>query len=139
MLVSNLNSASDDVRLDVVSAIGTLGIRDSWSFLTRMLNDREPKVRTAAASALTALAADESGLDVVDALGRERDNNTRLALLQVVIRLKLAKAVEPLIEWLGDTDESIRKGAENALRILTGESLGQDREAWANWLKANKK
>jgi hypothetical protein len=47
--------------------------------------------------------------------------------------------VEPLIEWLGDTDESVRKAAENALRTLTGESLGQDKEAWANWLKNNKK
>jgi len=139
VLVSNLNSASDDVRQDMVGAIGSLGIKDSWSFLTRMLNDREPKVRTATAAALTALAADESGIDVVDALGRERDTTTRLALIQVVIRLKLTKAVEPLIEWLADTDESVRKAAENALRVLTGESLGQDREAWTNWLKNNKK
>ena len=138
-LVANLNATSDDVRADMVAAIGTLGIKDSWSFLTRMLNDREAKVRAAAASALTALAADESAIEVVEALGRERDATVRLALVQVVIRLRLMKAVEPLIEWLGDTDESVRKAAENALRTLTGESLGQDKEAWANWLKNNKK
>jgi HEAT repeat protein len=138
-LVSNLNATSDDVRADMVAAIGTLGIKDSWSFLTRMLNDREAKVRAGAASALTALAADESGIEVVDALSRERDATVRLGLAQVVMRLRLMKAVEPLIEWLGDSDESVRKAAENALRLLTGESLGQDREAWANWLKNNKK
>jgi HEAT repeat protein len=138
-LVSNLNATSDDVRADMVAAIGTLGIKDSWSFLTRMLNDREAKVRAGAASALTALAADESGIEVIDAVGRERDAAVRLALAQVVIRLRLMKAAEPLIEWLGDTDEAVRKASENALRTLTGESLGQDREAWANWLKNNKK
>src|SRR6185503_2577915 len=111
VLVSNLNSSSDDVRRDMVAAIGSLGIKDSWSFLTRMLNDREAKVRTEAASALTALAADESALEITDALGRERDTTTRLALIQVVIRLRLTKAVEPLIEWLGDTDESVRKAS----------------------------
>jgi HEAT repeat protein len=138
ILVSNLNSATDDVRADCVAAIGSLGIKDSWSFVTRMLNDRDPKVRTAAASALTAIAADESGLEIVDAISRERDTTTRLALLQVVIRLKLTKSVESLIEWLEDGDASVRKGTESALRLLTGENLGQSREAWTNWLKEKK-
>jgi HEAT repeat protein len=138
ILVQNLSSSSDAVREDMVGGIAALGIKDSWTFLTRMLNDREPKVRAAAASGLTALAVDESGTEIVDAVGRERDGHTRLALIQLVARLRLMKAMEPMLDWLSGSDESVRKATENLFRVLTGESLGQDREAWANWLK-NKK
>jgi hypothetical protein len=138
ILVRNLNSSSDAVREDMVAAIAALGIKDSWTFLTRMLNDREAKVRTAAASGLTALAVDESGVEILDAVGRERDGHTRLALIQLVGRLRLMKAMEPMLDWLSDSDESVRKATVALFRVLTGETLGQDREAWANWLK-NKK
>jgi len=122
-----------------VAAIGALGIKDSWSPLSRMLTDRDAKVRASAAAALTTLAVDESGPDIIEALGREREAVVRHALLAAAIRLRLTKAVEPIIEYLGDSDEGVKKAAEHALRTLTGETFGPDKDAWASWLKNNKK
>ena len=53
-------------------------------------------------------------------------------------RLRLMKAMEPMLDWLSDSDESVRKATVALFRALSGETLGQDRDAWANWLK-NKK
>jgi len=139
ILGKHLNSPTEGVRFDCVSALSALGVKESWSVVTPLLNDRSAAVRTAAASTLKTLAADECGPEVIEAISREQDPAPRVALLQLAIRLRLVKAAEHVVGWLEDSDEAIRKHAETGLKALTGENFGQDKEAWANWIKANKK
>jgi HEAT repeat protein len=99
--------------------------------LSRLLEDRETAVRSAAAAALVSLAAPESGPMIVLRLRTENDKWTRLHLLTSARELKLMDAVEPLITWLGDPDPQIQHSALDALKRLTGMTLEMDPEAWA--------
>lgn len=137
-LVSNLRDADDGVRADTASAIGGLGRADAWTHLTPMLMDPEPKVRAAVAQALFQLGAPESGPEIADQMGREKDRWTRTYLAQCAQRLKLAKAIEPLIEWLLDPEDDIKKISERVLQAITGQNLGVDHQAWSDWYQKSK-
>jgi len=51
-------------------------------------------------------------------------------------RLKAAAATRPLVQALADPQPQVRQEAAEALKSLTGQDFGRDREAWANWLKS---
>jgi HEAT repeat protein len=135
ILADPLRRGGPDVRIDMAGAIGSLGRREGWSHLAPLLGDTEPKVRAAAAMALLALAAPDSGPDILDHLPREQDRMTRLYLASTAQKLKLRAAVVPLVDWLSDPDEEIRKAAGAALLNLTGQTFGQDRGKWTEWLE----
>jgi len=45
------------------------------------------------------------------------------------------RAVEPLIEILGDDNEQVREAAAEALKSITGQDFGGDAAKWKDWLK----
>jgi HEAT repeat protein len=139
VLGGNLGNSDDGVRADNAAAIGGLGKQDSWSLLTPLLNDSEARVRGAAAQGLMALAAPDSGPDILTAMSREKERWARIYLAGVAQKLRLFKASEFLIDWLTTEDEDVRKVASDTLRTLTGENFGQDREKWSDWWSKNKK
>lgn len=138
ILIGNLNRSSGGVKVDMVASIGGYGKAEHWSILAPLLRDTDAAVRTAVAMALSKLGAPDSGPEIVSQLPVERDHWTRVYLASAAQRLKLTKAVEPLIDWLGDPDEEIRRVASIALQAITGQILGVDREKWAIWLEQNK-
>lgn len=138
-LVGNLRDPNEGVRADTIMAIAGLGKSDAWNLLSPLLSDSSAGVRTAAAGGLMNLAVPDSGPDIVAQMTREREKAPRMALMGACQRLRLMGGIEPLIEWLGDPDEDLRRVVAETLRGLTGEALGTDRDKWAAWWAANKK
>ncbi len=138
LLVSSLNRAPGGPRADIAATLGGMGVKENWTVLAPLLRDSEAVVRAAAALALSNLSAPESGPDLVSQLPVERDRWTRIYLATAVQRLKLAKAIEPLIDWLSDPEEDIKKLAGATLQGITGQSLGIDREKWSAWFESSK-
>jgi len=137
-LVQLLKDSNDGVRADAASSLGSLGRPEVWSNLTELLRDPEAKVRASAAQGLTVLAVQDSAPDILQAVQGEQDRWTRIYLAGAIQRLRIVKAVEPLINWLSDPEEDIRRIAEVTLAVLTGEKLGQDRSKWEAWLQNNR-
>ncbi len=133
-----LKDSNDGVRADAAAGLGGLGRPENWSSLAEALRDSEPKVRASAAQGLTMLAVQESAPDILRAVQGEMDRWTRIYLAGAIQRLRLVKAVEPLIDWLSDPDDDIRKIAEVTLATLTGEKFGTDRAKWNAWLQSNR-
>lgn len=138
-LTGNLRDANEGIRADNAAGIGGVGKSEAWVHLTPILTDPEPKVRAAAAMALVQIGTPDAGPDIVNAITTERERWVRVPLAQCAVKLKIQKAIEPLINWLGDPDEDVRKLAEATLRGLTGQALGPDRQKWVEWYeKVNK-
>ncbi len=135
ILQSNLGRVIGETRADLLAAIGGTGKQQHWKTLVLYLRDSDATVRAAAALALTNLNVLESGPDAVEALAVERDRLTRVYLAGIAQKLKLAKAVGPLIEWMNDPDEELQRVAAVALQSITGETFGLDRAKWIEWYR----
>lgn len=138
LLVGSLSRADAGAKADIAATIGGMGVPGNWAFLAPLLRDGEAIVRASAAMALSNLGAAESGPDLVAQLPVERDHWTRVHLAGAVQRLRLPKAIEPLIDWLGDPADEIRKVAGVTLQSITGQSFGADREKWTAWFESTK-
>ena len=133
VMVANLSHTDTGVRIDAINMLGLLARKETWVHLVRPLADPEATIRAAAAQAIVNIGAQESADEVLAALGREQDRATRIQLAGAVQKFRLVKAIEPLISWLGDSDENIKKVAEATLQLLSGESFGQDADKWSAW------
>jgi HEAT repeat protein len=138
VLQGGMSRTSGPARADLLAAVGGVSKPDTWKVLTPYLRDSEPQVRAAAALALMNLGAADAGPEIADAIATERDTLARVYLAGSAQRLKLGKAVEPLIEWLADPQEEIRKVAAVALHTITSETFGTDRAKWLDWLQRRK-
>jgi HEAT repeat protein len=139
VLTTNLQSRDEAVRSDILIAIGSTGKPENWKVVAPLLNDASPKVRGAAAQSLMTLGSTEAGPDIVSQVTRERDRWARICLAGAVQKLRLQKAIEPIIDWLADSDEDLKKIAAETLKLLTGERHGIDRDKWAAWYAAQPK
>jgi HEAT repeat protein len=73
---------------------------------------------------------------VLARLPEETDKWARVYLCQAVLKLRVQKAVDPLIEWLGEEDGDIRLAAYESLKKLSGQDFGVKKEAWQQWRKS---
>jgi HEAT repeat protein len=134
-----VSSSSAAVRIDAVGSIGFLGMPALWKEVVPALSDSEPTVRAAAAQTLMTLAAPESGEAIASALSKEDDRWTRIYLAGAAQKIRPPAAVEPLIRWLSEPDEELRKLAGVTLQGITGQNFGSDKERWEVWWQANRK
>jgi len=139
LLVGNLGRASGTVRADVIAGISGLGKQDAWKSIAPYLRDSDSGVRAAAALGIMNLGPTDAAGDIVDALVLERDRLARVYLAGAAQKLKAAKAVEPLVEWMNDPDQDIRRIASLALQTITGQNFGLDAGKWAEWLRSREK
>ncbi len=139
LLAQNVQNRDDGVRADIATAIGSTGKAENWKLVAPMLADIDPKVRAASAQALIALGAPEAGPDLVGMANRERDRWARICVAGAVQKFRLQKAIESIIDWLGDSDEEVKKVAAETLKLLTGENHGADRDKWSAWFAAQPK
>ncbi len=137
LLADLVRRTGDEVRIDLAGMIGSLGRLEAWTLLTPLLNESEPRLRAAAAMSLARLGAPESGPDILAQVPRERERTVRVQLAGAVQRLRLRKAVRPLIDWLSDSDDEIRKTAASTLSSLTAQKFGLDRDQWQAWADAS--
>jgi HEAT repeat protein len=101
--------------------------------VARYLSDPAAAVRAQAALALSRIEAPEAAELLLERLEVERDYWPRVQLAGAVQALKLKKAVDPLLTWMEDEDQNIRMAAVRALRQITGQSFGMDRDKWVAW------
>ena len=128
------------IRLEAVRALA----RSPRNFmvvkaLTKSLRDEDAAVRLAAIQALCRVIGPKKGRryrDTVDELIerlKDRDQTVKSAAADSLGFLGDKRALEPLIEALGD--EEIRTQAHSALMKLTDQQLGDDPAQWRDWLK----
>ncbi|HLY08133.1 MAG TPA: HEAT repeat domain-containing protein [Planctomycetota bacterium] len=139
LMAANLTSSTAGVRVDAAAALGYLGQQAYWKDLGSALSDSDPTVRAAVAQAIMTLGAPESGEVISLALGREDDRWTRIYLAGAAQKLRIQGAVEPLIRWLSDPDDEIKKLASSTLQGITGQNFGMERDRWEAWWQANRK
>jgi HEAT repeat protein len=103
--------------------------------LMRLLSDRDPASRGAAAYALTSIKPPEqSGDAIFAAFETERDPKVVVHMSDALARLRVTKAVEPLIEKLREDNKDVRPAAQRALEKITGNTeFGADYEKWKEW------
>jgi HEAT repeat protein len=139
VLSQNIQSRDEGVRADTAIAMGSTGKPENWKVVAPLLNDIDSKVRAAAAQSLMTLGSAEAGPDLVSLATRERDRWARICLAGAVQKFRLQKAIEPIIDWLNDADEEVKKVAAETLTLLTGEKHGTDRDKWVAWFAAQPK
>jgi HEAT repeat protein len=129
-----IDQTQGEARLDLLQEASKLGSKDLGPVLSRLVSDAEPLVRSYAITGIGKINSPEYAELILERMVGEREYWPRIALAGAVQAMKLDKAIDPLIEWLGDTDANIRAAALRSLRAITRlNSLGADREAWADW------
>jgi HEAT repeat protein len=132
-LLEKLFLSEDDATTEILCAIGTCGNKEAWEPVSRYLHDRNAAIRAQAALALSRLAVPESGDLLLNRLELEHEYWPRIQLAGAVQALKLKKAVDPLLAWMEEDDQNIRMAAVRALRQITSQSFGMDRDRWVAW------
>lgn len=131
LLVNALETSRGEATADLLGALGTLGRRDLAPRLLPRLGDDLPRVRAAAVGALANLGAGAD--EILELLPRERDFRVRAQLALAAQKLKLQRAIDPLIAWLSGGEPEPRELAVRALRALTGQDHGTDAGKWTEW------
>jgi HEAT repeat protein len=134
-----LRNSNAEIRAEMATVIGTLGVRQAWSNLTPLLSDSDASVRASAAQSLMQLAESESAADLIVAMRREDDKWVRIYLAGAAQRMRLQDAVSPMVPWLSDPDPDLLTAVETSLRTITGEPFGRDQAKWNAWLQARGK
>jgi HEAT repeat protein len=70
---------------------------------------------------------------------RGKGDLARFGAIQGLEKAKDMQTVEPLINALGDQDETIKKFANEALKKITGKDFEGNQKAWQIWWEQNKK
>jgi hypothetical protein len=110
--------------------------------LTKALRHENPEVRQNAARALGVQIGSRkhkmypASVDELIARLQDENTNVREAAADALGWIGSKKAIEPLIDILGD--EKTRFSAHNALIMITNQRLGDDPEEWRAWVKKNK-
>jgi HEAT repeat protein len=136
LLGGAIDFASPRLRPELLAMLGKSHLPDTWRIAQAHLSDDDPEARRAAAGALGALGEADSGNAVLSQIARERDDFVRPALADAAQRLKIMSAIPYLIDWLDGTPD-VKTSALRALQVLSGTSLGADRQVWDEWWKRN--
>jgi len=133
LLLEKIIWTEGESTAEVLAAIGSSGRKEAWEPVARYLWNPVAGVRAQAAQALSQLAAPEAAESLLQRLELEQEYWPRVQLAGAVQALKLKAAVDPLLAWMEDDNKNIRMAAVRALRQITGQSFGMDREKWVIW------
>jgi HEAT repeat protein len=137
-LTRALDRTQGEARSEVLMAFGRTGKPDGIRNVLPFLSDEDPKVRSAAAVAAGNMGGAEAGEAIVRQLGLEQEKWPWIYLVTAASKLKLASAMDVLIEGLSHTDNEMRLTALQGLRTISGQAIGIDRGAWKAWWAQNK-
>ncbi len=105
------------------------------SMLKSALKDSSPFVRLAACSIAAATGRDDLGDEIIACLSA-KEWQLLSAAVRACGKLKLAKAVGPLIELWKRSSGRIEEDIHRALLKITGKSFGPDWRYWDNWFRS---
>ena len=128
-----LEGATGRPRGEVIRALSAASPERGLDLVVKALWDPDREARLAASLAVADAAPDRVGTSVAQRVADETDNEVRLRLAAAVEKLKIEDAAGPLIGWLEDKDERIRRAAASVLSTLTRRNYGEDAAAWKAW------
>ncbi|RPH52055.1 MAG: hypothetical protein EHM91_00610 [Planctomycetota bacterium] len=135
VLGRTLEQVQGDIRMQLLKEAAQLTSKDLGPLMVRLSADSDPLVRSYAIMGLGRINNLEHAEFLLERFGAEREYWPRIQLAGAVQSMRLQKAIDPLIEWLGDDDANIRAASMRALRGITGVNPGADKEAWDTWRK----
>jgi HEAT repeat protein len=134
--VSGDHAAPSDLRAAAAYALATTPTHDALvTLVNATAKDPEPAVRASAVKALgktgDTLMATTPIRDALD----DPNKNVRLAATEGAgfLKVKDARMLDRLVEFLLDPDYDLRRAATHALQEITGEQFGIDHGAWQDW------
>lgn len=117
------------VRAAAVKALGKSRLPETADAVASGLADTDPFVRRQAAESLANYNCVEAVVALRDA-ARDPDSE-----VSAIAARSLDRVLRTLITMLRARDPEIRSAAAQALRIGTGQKLGNDARVWENWWK----
>jgi HEAT repeat protein len=130
-----LRRAKDPLKPEMITALGKTGEPDAVNYVTGYLLDREPAVRAATVLALATLGGNPAQEAIFQRLDAETDLWAKVQLATGARKLRIRKAIGPLIGWLSDREAYLRDVARDTLRDLSGQDFGTDQDKWSAWWK----
>lgn len=111
---------------------------DTWGInaVAPALFEPEPALRYNVAALLGDIGSPDNVPDLVEALADENDR-VRWEAVWSLGRIGDPAAIPYLIAMLQDPSEDVRWFASWSLRVITGEDIGPDGEAWQAWYERN--
>jgi len=137
-LISALKDKDSDVCSAAASALGEIKDPRAIEPLVSAMKDRDLLVCVSAALALEEMADPRAVEPLISAL-EDEDWHVRFQATRALGKIKDPRAVEPLISALKDENWDVREAAADALEEITGQSFGENPEAWQKWWEKNKK
>jgi HEAT repeat protein len=133
VLLKNLQHGDFEVRRSSVVALGQLRDPQAVEPIAKALADPEPALRTAALDALGSIRAPEKSLAAMLPMLEAEPWQVRAAAIQAVGRLRVKKAIQPLIDSLRREEGRLREDALAALQNTTTFEYGDEADAWQRW------
>lgn len=136
ILASGLRDNDNAVKEASIRSLVEASPEELTSRLDRLLVDRSPRIRVAAARAAKSLRSMASLGRLVTMSQDDTSWVARAAAMEALAELRAGEAVMPLIESLDAELGRLRTDAARALAELTGESFGSVPGAWKSWWEA---
>jgi HEAT repeat protein/sRNA-binding regulator protein Hfq len=159
-LISSLKDMRPAVRMYSAEGLGKSRAREAVGPLIAALNDMSPEVRARAAAALGAIA-DTAAVNPLIAALKEKIAPVRKAAAEALGEIRDPRAIPSLYSALQESGDTVRGAIETSLRLhteiplligvldhensqvrenaayilwlMTGQDLGQDKQAWVDW------
>lgn len=136
-LVKKMNESNAEVRAALIAAIAVVEKPDkSLPRLVRALKDTAPEVKISAVESLFGID-EEQAIKLLPELINDRDWPVRASVIHALSKIRKKESVHPLITRLPKETGRLRYDIVQALKNLTGQSLGYDAKNWETWYKAN--
>ncbi len=120
------------IRKEAAYTLGTLGNQAAIPHLLPRLKDTHYLVRGSAAESLGMLG-DPSVIPEIAPLLAEESEAVQIMVSEALARLNDYRGMEKLISILDSPHQLYRKEAYNALKRISNQDFGGDREAWSRW------
>ncbi len=121
------------VRRAALVALGYLGAIETVPAIILVLDDEDNFTRCQAALVLGTLGRDGAVMPLIEILEKDSYPVARRTAANSLGEIGNEKAVPPLIDSLEDRDYQVRSASLVALNRITGESLGPNKDDWADW------
>ena len=132
-----LSTGPANARVDLLAALARLKNPDVWKTIVLYVGDDSPAVRASAATSLAAMGAVDAAPVIASQANSENNLSAKIALAQAAGQLKIRGAVDALIRWLGEEDANLKREAVTSLQSISGQQIGDDPSAWAEWRSKN--
>lgn len=137
---TNAGDEDPGVRAAAIRGLANHGGPEHAPRLIALLTDADLNVRIEAARGLQRLhnpAAIDPLLERLDS-DKEPEPSVRAAAASALGQYAQRRVVERLITSLSDENLAVNVSTQGALRTLTGQDLGIDRGAWAEWYRSDR-